>query len=156
MKTAIVCKSVSHGNTRRVAETIGGVLDARVVDPAEIDPAELTGYDLVGFGSGIYWMSFHAELRRLVRELPGGQRGAAFVFATSGMPETPLRPYLRELADTLGGKGFRVAGTFTCRGLDTVFPLGLIGGLNKGRPGTDDLAAAHAFAQGLRTGGDAG
>ncbi|MER2223181.1 MAG: flavodoxin domain-containing protein, partial [Rhodococcus sp. (in: high G+C Gram-positive bacteria)] len=54
MKAIIVCTSVSHGNTRRIADVIAEVLDARVVEPGEIDSAELAGYDLVGFGSGIY------------------------------------------------------------------------------------------------------
>ena len=61
MKTIIVCTSVSHGNTKLIADVIGEVLDARVVEPGDIDAAQLADYDLVGFGSGIYLRSYHAD-----------------------------------------------------------------------------------------------
>ncbi|MEJ8646009.1 hypothetical protein WKI68_41900 [Streptomyces sp. MS1.HAVA.3] len=51
MKTVIVCVSVSHGNTRRVADTMASVLGAKVVAPEEVDLGELAGADVVGFGS---------------------------------------------------------------------------------------------------------
>lgn len=35
MKAVIVCASVSHGNTRRVADTMARVLGAKVVSPEE-------------------------------------------------------------------------------------------------------------------------
>jgi flavodoxin len=66
MKAVIVC--VSDGNTRRVAEAMGQALTAPVVVPG----ADLSGYDLVGFGSGIYYRSFHASLREFVSALPPG------------------------------------------------------------------------------------
>ncbi|MFE7721044.1 flavodoxin family protein [Nocardia rhizosphaerihabitans] len=150
MKALIVCTSKSHGNTRKVAEAIGSVLDARVVDPAEISAAELGEYDLVGFGSGVYWMALDARLREFVDALPVGAGQEAFVFATSGLPEPGFRPYLRNLGDQLADKGFEVVGGFACRGLDTMGPLGLVGGLNKGRPSVDDLTSAREFAEQLR------
>ncbi|NUP02231.1 MAG: flavodoxin, partial [Nonomuraea sp.] len=45
MKSLIVCTSVSHGNTRKVAEVIGEVLGASVMAPEE---ADLTGHDFAG------------------------------------------------------------------------------------------------------------
>jgi hypothetical protein len=42
-------------------------------------------------------------------------------------------------------------GNFSCRAYDTWTPLKLVGGIRKGRPNADDLAAARAFAEGLRT-----
>ncbi|WP_278261349.1 flavodoxin family protein [Nocardia sp. AG03] len=151
MKTVIVCKSVSHGNTRKVAEVIGEVLGARIVDPDEIDAAELATYDLVGFGSGVRNMDFYPELRKFVRELPEGQRGRAFVLHTSGFPEPGFRRYQRNFVALLEKKGFRVIDSFSCYGYDTYLPFLIVGGVRKGRPNADDLAAARTFAEGLRT-----
>ncbi|MEY9848725.1 flavodoxin family protein [Streptacidiphilus sp. MAP5-3] len=150
MKAVIVCASVSHGNTKRIAEVMGKVLSAPVVQPEEIDPAELAAYDLVGLGSGIFSGRFHPSLRRFAGELPVGGHGRAFVFATSGLPEPPFRPFTRPLARRLEQKGFTVADAFSCRGYDTWLPFRLIGGINRTRPDSGDLAAAHAYAEALR------
>lgn len=150
MKTVIVCASVSHGNTRRVAEAMAGVLGAEVVSPEQADPAELAGADLVGFGSGVFYGRLHPRLTGFVRALPSPGRGRAFVFATSGLPEIPPAPFTRPLVRLLEGKGFAVDGSFTCRAFDTWLPFRLVGGLNKQRPDAGDLAAARAFAERLR------
>ncbi|WP_336084403.1 flavodoxin family protein [Nocardia sp. SSK8] len=150
MKTVIVCKSVSHGNTRKIADVIGEVLGARIVDPGEIDAAELGGYDLVGFASGVRYMEFYPELVEFVRGLPQARGQQAFLFHTSGFPETPLRRYKRDFQALLAQKGFRVLDTFDCYGYDTWAPLMIVGGVRKGRPNAEDLAAARAFAEKLR------
>ncbi|MCF3180665.1 flavodoxin family protein [Streptomyces polychromogenes] len=149
MKVIIVCVSVSHGNTRRVADSIGQVLGARVVSPEEADPTELSGADLVGFGSGVFYSRLHPRLTDFVKALPNG-RGRAFVFATSGLPEVPPAPFTRPLVRLLEGKGFEVDGSFTCRAFDTWTPFKLVGGINKQRPNGEDLAATQAFAERLR------
>ncbi|MFF3089523.1 flavodoxin family protein [Streptomyces nojiriensis] len=162
MKTLLVCTSVSHGNTRRVAEAMAEVLDARVVAPDEVRVAELPGYDLVGFGSGVFSQRMHRDLLGFVRAVPRPSRwstqtqtqtptptGRAFVFATSGLPELAFAPFTRPLVRLLEGRGFAVADTFTCRALDTWTPFRLIGGINKRRPDEDDLTAARAFARRL-------
>ncbi|MFE3022820.1 flavodoxin family protein [Nocardia tengchongensis] len=141
MKVLIVCVSVSHGNTRKVAEVMGAALGARVVEPDEVTDAELGEYDLVGFGSGIFSMAFHPRLREFIKALPEGPRGRAFVFATSGFPVL-MAPMTR----LLGRRGFEVVDTFSVRALDTFAPLKLVGGINKGRPDAGDLDAARAFA----------
>ncbi|WP_330334358.1 flavodoxin family protein [Streptomyces sp. NBC_00536] len=151
MKTVIVCASVSHGNTRRVADSMAEVLGARVVSPEEADLAELAGADLVGFGSGVFQGRLHPRLTDFVKALPAG-RGRAFVFATSGLPEFPLAPFTRPLVQLLEGKGFEVDGSFSCRAFDTWAPFRLVGGINKQRPNAGDLAAARAFAARLRDG----
>ncbi|WP_269857600.1 flavodoxin family protein [Streptomyces sp. RPT161] len=150
MKAIIVCASASHGNTKRIAEVMGQVLEAVVVDPEQVDMAELSTYDLVGFGSGIFMTKFHPRLRQFVRSLPKGERRRAFVFATSGLPEPPFRPFARPLVRLLEQRGFEVADTFSCRGFDTWLPFRLVGGINKGRPNAADLEAARTFAEGLR------
>ncbi|WP_327358686.1 flavodoxin family protein [Streptomyces sp. NBC_01304] len=150
MKSIIVCTSVSHGNTKRVADVMGRTLDAAVVAPEQVDVAELSRYDLVGFGSGIFLGSFHAQLREFVRSLPRERRGQAFVLATSGFPEAGFQRFSRPLVRQLEVKGFDVVDTFSCRGFDTYLPFKAVGGIRKGRPDAGDLAAAHAFAEGLR------
>lgn len=150
MNATIVCTSVSHGNTMRIAETMGQVLRARVVDPEQIDPADLSGSDLVGFGSGIFNMNFHPRLRDFIESLPTVDGQAAFVFATSGLPEPPFKRYTRDLARVLERKGYDVVDTFICRGYDTWFPFRIVGGVAKGRPTAAELDAARQFAEGLR------
>ncbi|MBW5481610.1 flavodoxin [Streptomyces bambusae] len=145
MKAVIVCVSVSHGNTRRVADTMARVLGAKVVTPEQADPAELADADLVGFGSGIFYGRLHPHLTDFVKALPA-MKGRAFVFATSGLPERRRAPFTRPLAQLLEGKGFEVAENFTCRAFDTWTPFKLVGGINKHRPNADDLSAARAFA----------
>lgn len=152
MKAVIVCASVSHGDTRRVADSMAQVLVAKVVSPEQADPAELASADLVGFGSGIFYQRLHPRLTDLVTALPPTGRGRAFVFATSGLPEIPPVPFTGPLVKLLEGKGFEVAGTFSCRALDTMGPFKLVGGINKERPNAGDLAAARSFAERLRDG----
>ncbi|MFC4373479.1 flavodoxin family protein [Nocardia halotolerans] len=151
MKVILVCESVSHGNTQRVAEAMSEVLGGRVVAPGAIDAAELADCDLVGFGSGIFTMDFHPELRRFIASLPPRQRGRAFVFRTSGFAEPPFRRYVSTLTRDLEDKGFEVVGGFGCRGYDTWLPLRLVGGIRKGHPDATDLTAAREFAETLRT-----
>lgn len=151
MKAVIVCVSVSHGNTRRVADSLAQVLGAKVVSPEEADPAELADAELVGFGSGVFNHRLHPRLTDFVKALPTG-RGRAFVFATSGLPEIPLAPFTRPLVRLLEGKGFEVEGNFSCRAFDTWAPFKPVGGINKQRPNAGDLAAARAFAGRLRDG----
>lgn len=150
MKALLVCVSVSHGNTRKVADAMADVLGAEVVTPGDVDVSAVGDYDLVGFGSGIFGMAFHPRLRDFVETLMPAARTRAFVFATSGGPELPLWQYTRRMVDLLETKGFEVVGTFRCRGYDTWLPLRLIGGINRGHPNAKDLDAAKSFAAGLR------
>ncbi|TCO60890.1 flavodoxin family protein [Actinocrispum wychmicini] len=150
MKAIIVCTSVSHGNTQRVAEVMGQVLRATVVAPDQVDVAGLASYDLVGFGSGIFLGAFHAQLREFVQALPQEPRHKAFVFATSGLPEARFQRFSRPLVRLVERKGFEVVDTFSCRGFDTWLPFKPVGGIQKGRPNAADLGAAHTFAEGLR------
>lgn len=150
MNSIIVCTSVSHGNTQRVADVIGEVLTAPVVDPSQADVGELAAAELVGFGSGIFMGSFHHNLRTFVDQLPMTETGKAFVFATSGFRPRGLQPYFRPMTAAIEQKGWRVVDTFSSRGFDTFLPFKLVGGLRKGRPNDADLEAAQRFADGLR------
>lgn len=150
MKSLVVCVSVSHGNTMKVARTIGDELGATVLEPEAVEVASLGDYDLVGFGSGIFSMAFHPRLRDFIRNLPNAQHRKAFLFWTSGARELPFWSYKTPMIRLLESKGFEVVGTFSCRGLDTWLPLRIVGGLNKDRPNSDDLASARSFAASLR------
>lgn len=132
MKAIIVCTSVSHGNTKRIADVIGEVLDARVVEPGDIDAAQLADYDLVGFGSGIYLRSYHEDLRSFIEALPEERRSKAFVFATSGFPDKGIHRFSRPLVQLLEQKGFDVVAAFSSRAWDTYFPFKPFGGIRKG------------------------
>lgn len=151
MKSLIVCVSKSNGNTRRVADRMAEVLGAEVVAPESVDPETLCGYDLVGFGSGIYYMTVDARLRKLIGRLPAVVNVRAFTFFTSGARKIPLMDYNKPVRKQLESKGFEVIGSFSCRGFDTVGPFGFIGGINRGRPDEHDLDRAAAFAARLRT-----
>lgn len=146
-KSIIVCTSVSHGNTKRIADAIAAVLDAPVVAPSQ---ADLDGAELVGFGSGIYLGKFHADLLRFVDALPYQNGRKAFLFATSGLPESRFLRFSDALVERLEGKGFDVVGGFSCRGFDTYGPFKLVGGIRKGKPDENDLSSARAFAEHLR------
>ncbi|WP_020106773.1 flavodoxin family protein [Nocardia sp. 348MFTsu5.1] len=149
MNTILVCSSTSNGNTRQVADALAEVLDARILSPAQATPTELAQADRIGFGSGIYWLAFAPELITCVNSLPDMSGRDAFVFATSGFPQPPFRPYLRNFTKLLTDKGFRATGTFSCRGLDTMGPFKLLGGVNKAHPTIDDLSAAQAFGRNM-------
>ena len=147
MKTILVTTSKSpHGNTRVVAEALAGVLNAQILAPEELTAAILGRADRIGFGSGIYLMNFDRRLRDCIDALPAMSGRDAFIFATSGLPEPPFRPYTDKLRSRLEARGCRVVGTFTCRGLDTWGPFRLVGGVSKGHPTATDLEQARQFA----------
>jgi flavodoxin len=81
-----------------------------------------------------------------VETLPPVTQKRAFVFSTCGDGKI----HHAALKEKLVNKGFAVMDEFCCKGWDTVGPLKLFGGINKGRPDGNDLAAARAFAQGLK------
>ena len=147
MKTLIVYTSVHHKNTEKVAKVMAEELEADLVPTMEAQPGMLAAYDLVGFGSGIYFMKHHKTLLRFVETLPPMAQKRAFVFSTSGDGKIKHHDSLKK---KLVNRGFSVMDEFSCKGWDTVGPLKLFGGINKGRPDERDLAGARAFAQGLK------
>ena len=155
-KTLVICKSVHHHSTARVAERIANVLRAEVLPPEEVPYTSLDEYGLVGFGSGVYYGRFHEALVSWVRGLPEQAlaRKPAFVFSTSGLSclwKLWHGPFTRELAR----KGFDVLGEFHCRGFDSWGPLWLTGGINRRHPDERDLARAAEFARTMRQAIDA-
>lgn len=152
MNTLIIYSSRHHKNTEKIARTMASALNAQLVNLKEADTPALADYDLIGLGSGIYWGKHDRRILDLVDNLPLQNNKKAFVFSTSGLNESRvLNNFNRRLKRKLREKGFTIIGAFSCRGFDTVGPLILIGGLNKGRPNENDLEAAADFAKGLQT-----
>jgi len=53
LKALIICQSVSHGNTAKVAQAMADVWAAPVVGPSQVDPATLLEFDRIAFGTGL-------------------------------------------------------------------------------------------------------
>ena len=152
MQTLIVYTSVHRGNTQKVAEEMGVVLGAEVVKLSEVKKEDIENADLVGFGSGIYFTTFHKGIMNFVKELPEMEEKKAFIFSTSGMKaENFFNKGHNEIRELLNEKGFEIEGEFNCRGYDTYSILKYIGGINKNRPNEDDLKSAREFAKSLKS-----
>lgn len=147
MKTVIIYSSVHHQNTQKVATVMAEELGADLVPVAQAEPGTLNGYDLAGFGSGIFFGKHHKTLMQFVETLPTGAGRQAFVFSTSGKGGNGMHAALKE---QLAGRGFSIMDEFSCKAWDSWGPLKLVGGINKGRPDEQDLAAAREFARRLR------
>ena len=148
LKTLIICKSVHHQNTARVASAMARVLDAHVLAPEDIEPSQVSNYDLIGIGSGVYFGQLHSELYRWIDSIPQQTSGRlkAFVFSTSGLPLLSWF-WHRSIKSKLSKRGIDVIAEFECPGFDTVGPLRFLGGLNRGRPNDRDLDEAADFAR---------
>ena len=155
MKSLLVLFSYHHNNTEKIANVFAKVLDAPIKTPQQINPEGLQEYSLVGFGSGIYGEKHHNLLFDLVDKLPQVTNKKAFIFSTSGVtrkfainnsiddPHLPLR-------EKLQAKGYIIVDEFNCAGFNTNSFLKLFGGINKGKPNTEDLKQAEEFAQNLK------
>ena len=95
MKALVIYESVHHGNTKKIAEAIATVLDAKLERVGAARPS-LEGYDLVGFGSGIFFGKHHRRLIDFIERLDGGQLKPAFIFSTSGSGQDRLSPRPQE------------------------------------------------------------
>ena len=143
----LLCQSVHHGNTAKVAEAMAGVLGAEVASPESVPYTVLSDYGLLGFGSGVYYGRMHEALFEWLRGLPDAPEATklSFVFSTSGLPFLATF-WHRPLKHALASKGYEVVGEFACRGFDTWGPLWLTGGLNWRHPNERDLQRAREFA----------
>ena len=159
MKSLIVVFSYHHMNTQKVADVFAKVLDAQIKTPQQISPEELQQFDLVGFGSGIYAGKNDQSLLDFVDKLPQVTYKKAFLFSTSGMPigisgQNRLEEYTSKchttLREKLQSKGYTVVDEFSCAGFNTNKFLKWFGGINKGRPNTEDLKYTEVFAEKLK------
>jgi flavodoxin len=146
IKSLIICLSVHHRNTEKIAKAMAEVLSAEILRPDEVNITRLFEYDLIGFGSGIYFGQHHQELLNLAEQLPVLNR-KAFIFSTKGIGPKSL--YHRALGERLTKKGLKIIADFSCPGFDSNGFIKLFGGINKQRPNEEDLAEAKEFARKL-------
>ena len=146
MKTLIIYVSVSHENTKRIAQAMAEVLGASLLEPEEVEINTLPQYDLIGFGAGVYWGRLYKRLRNFIKELPMLQDKNVFIFGTIGHGKIPSKP----MEKLLQKKGCTIVGKFSCLGYDTFLLSRIFGMSNKGRPNTEDFERAKEFAKGLK------
>jgi flavodoxin len=159
MKVLLVVSSFHHRNTAKIAEVFGKIFDARAKAPRQTAKEELQDFDLIGFGSGIDSDKHYTDLLDFADSLPRVADRKAFIFSTCGMPvfvagRNSVADYAVKshsaLREKLTSRGYAVIGEFSCAGHNTNSFLKIFGGLNKGRPNTEDLGDAEEFAQALK------
>ena len=143
-KVLIICQSIHHGNTMKVAKVIAKELGADVKKPLEVKANDIDKYDLIGFGSGIYNGKHHISLFKLIEKFKLQKNKKTFIFTTATICYKKMaEPLKQKLID----KGFNVIDEFSCKGfIDFSFIKYFFGGLNKKRPNKNDLDKAKEFA----------
>ena len=146
MTTAIVYYSRHHGNTKKLLDAIAAAdSSVTLIDVTEQPDVDLTSYDRIGLASGIYFSSFSKQMISFAEaRLPEGKD--VFYIYTHGAPTGGFLAGIRAVADR---KHCRELGKFDCLGFDTFGPFKLVGGIAKGHPDENDLAAAVQFYQTL-------
>ena len=146
----ILCASVHHGNTARIADVMAAGLGGRWAAPEDVPYDRLEAALVVGFGSGVFYGRMHDSLFVWLRGLPDHPEPTmpAFLFSTAGLPWLSWL-WHRSLRRLAVQKGFLLLGEFSCAGRDTWWPLWLVGGLNRRHPDGRDLARAGWFAAGI-------
>ncbi|MFX0059391.1 MAG: flavodoxin family protein [Candidatus Hodarchaeota archaeon] len=151
MKSLLVLYSYHHNNTEKIAKVFAEVLDAQIKRPQQINPEELQEYDIIGFGSGIYGAKHHKLLLDLADKLPQITNRKAFIFSTSAMQGADkVAKDHSLLREKLQSKGYMIVDEFACKGFNTNSFLKYFGGMNKGRPNSEDIKQAEDFAQNLK------
>ena len=152
MKAIIIVHSYHHGSTRKIADVIGKALNAKVKTATGITPDEASCYDLIGLGAGIDSGRHYKPLLDFAGSLPKASGQKSFLFSTAGIAgkeKKKLNDH-KALRGILQAKGYMVLDEFACKGFNTNSFLKYIGGMNKGRPNSEDLRAAAGFANNLK------
>lgn len=145
MKIAIVYYSNHHGNTKKLIDAIAAQNDVTLIDVTKEPQADLTGFDRIGFASGIYFSAFAKQILAFAEaHLPEGKD--VFYIYTHGAPKGDFLKGIREIAEK---KHCRELGEYHCQGYDTFGPFKLVGGIAKGHPTDEEIAAAVTFYQQL-------
>ena len=146
-KCLIVVHSYHHNNTAKIANEFSNVLSAHVKTPEQVITEELQEYDLIGFGSGIDSDRHYKPLLDLVDMLPEANKKSGFIFSTSAIQgEAKVAKDHSLLRHKLQSKGYIIVGEFSCKGFNTNSFLKYFGGMNKGKPDSEDLKHAEEFA----------
>ena len=150
MKALVIVYSYHHNNTEKVANVFAKVLDAEIKSPQKTDPNSLQEYDLLGFGAGIDSGKHYKPMLDFADQLPNVNGKKAFIFSTSGVSNPKYKAKIHTaLRETLQAKGYLIVDEFNCHGFNTNSFLKVIGGMNKGSPNDEDLAAAEEFVKNL-------
>ena len=145
MKTAIVYYSQHHGNTKKLLDAIAAQEDVTLISVLEDANADLSSFDRIGFASGIYYGSFARQIISFASaHLP--ENKDVFYIYTHGAPKGGFLKSIREVAEK---KHCRELGHYHCLGFDTFGPFRLVGGIAKGHPTEEEIAAAVRFYQAL-------
>lgn len=137
----IICESIYHGNTKKIALAMGRKLRCKVVSCEEAFKEDLDNYKVIGLGSGIYFTSHHPKLISIAEKIKSTTR--VFIFSTHGRPF--LGSYHHKLKNTLMKNNVTVIGEFSTRGYDCTGPYNIIGGGNKGKPNERDEIKSEKF-----------
>ena len=143
MRIAILYASVHHKNTEKLVKAIAEKHpEITLIDTTNALMISLVGYDLVGIASGIFYGNFHKSIYTFIaKNLP--ERLKVFLMYTCGK-DSPN--YAKDMEHFLAQKNASVVGVYSCKGFDTFGPFKLVGGLCKGHPDADEIAAAVSFA----------
>lgn len=145
MNTAIVYYSQHHGNTKKLLDAIAEREEVTLIDVLDDKDADLSKYDRIGFASGIYFSSFAKQIIVFAKDkLPEGKD--VFYIYTHGAPSGDFLKAMRQIAES---KRCRELGEYRCQGYDTFGPFKLVGGIAKGHPTEEEIAAAVRFYQAL-------
>jgi len=151
MKALLILYSYHHNNTQKIANVFTQVLKAQIKTPKQINLQELQNYDLLGFGSGIYGAKHHKSLLNLADKLPQATNKKAFIFSTSALTgKDKIADDHSLLKEKLQSKGYIIIDEFQCKGFNTNSFLKFFGGMNKGKPNTEDLKNAEEFVLNLK------
>lgn len=138
MKTAIIYYSKHHGNTKKLLDAIAAENEVTLIDVSVQSAADLSEYDRIGLASGIYYSSFAKQVLSFAEaNLPESKD--VFYIYTHGAPGGNFLKAVREIAEK---KRCREIGEYHCQGLDTFGPFKLVGGIAKGHPTKEEIAAA--------------
>lgn len=141
MKTAVVYVSTHHGNTKKLAEAIAESHEIELINGMNRAEVELAEYDCIGFASGIAYGKFYPRMLKLMEEcLPEGKK--VFFLYTCG---TKQPTYTNAASRIAREKNCEILGEYGCLGFDTYGPFKLVGGIAKGHPDEDEIAAAVDF-----------
>lgn len=138
---AIICESLYHNNTMKIAKAMAIRLNCRILSYYDAVSCDLSKYKVIGLGSGIFFGSHHPELVKIAGRLKKDQ--TAFIFSTHGAPF--VGKYHNTIKDVLKKNEVSIAGEFSCKGYDGTGPFLIYNGGNKGRPHEGDCLKAEKF-----------
>ena len=145
MKTVIVYYSRHHGNTKKLLDAIAAQEEVTLIDVLEGRETDLTGFDRIGFASGIYYGTFAKQIIEFAGEKLPEEKDVFYLY-THGAPSGNFLKDMRRIAQS---RRCRELGEYHCQGFDTFGPFKLVGGIAKGHPTQEEIAAAAAFYQSL-------